>query len=99
MVREEETINYMVDVLLAAKQGKQIQILIDGVWVNVLNPDWNFGKSRYRAAPALVTGYINIFPTFVGRTLHLTRAQADAACSTERVACVFLTETKRYDNV
>ena len=45
------TTQEMIDVLKAYQEGKEIQVLLSGKWVEVLQPHWNFYANVYRIKP------------------------------------------------
>lgn len=50
---EKNTINEMLEILTAYKEGKEIEYYSDAIggWLNVQNPLWDFSNKIYRIKP------------------------------------------------
>jgi hypothetical protein len=60
------SIEEMIAVLQAAKEGKSIQLLCEsGVWVTTSSPQWNFRDVKYRVKPEPRTFYAAEFDSGV----------------------------------
>lgn len=86
----------MIEVLQAAKDGKEIQIWSPTLqeWVVPFEdkPNWNFAQCDYRVKPELREWWINIYPGCGIGVLHDTQADADAYSKPERLECIHIRE-------
>jgi hypothetical protein len=77
------SIDEMVAVLQAFKDGKKIQVRAagrpDSVWWTLkhTDPSWNFVANEYRVLPEPRTVWVNEYAGRLGSSAHETKADAD----------------------
>ena len=87
------TIEEMIAVLQAAKEGKKIRFRNKGRedWYNIDNTVWNFEFCEYEAVKEPRHFWINIYPNG-DRIAYPTKENADLQASTDRLECIEVVE-------
>ena len=79
------TIDEMIAVLQAAKEGKQIQARSkhypDGGWRDTDISSWHFFPFDYRVKPEPREFWINVYPDHIDCIAHRIRERAIASCA------------------
>lgn len=88
------TLDEMIVVLTAAKEGKKIQYKNrcgDGRWKSAGHPMWQFTDCEYRVAPEPREWWINVYPA---STCNAYRSQdlADSHQFSGRIECIHVHE-------
>ena len=91
-----QDIDYMIAVMQAAKEGKEIQRRhlhgIDAPWIDTPKPSWNWSTFDYRVKPAEPRRiWVNMYDDRRGFA-HPSREQANARADNYRVECVEFVE-------
>lgn len=77
------TVDEMIEVLEAFKEGKKIQYFMGGLWRDCTEPRWAFDSVKYRVKPEKRVRYVIVYPS-----ANTTREMADRNAGIDRTECV-----------
>lgn len=86
----------IIAVVQAAEREELIQFVHKGFddWQDVGAPSWDFLHCEYRVKPALVEGWVNVYPEGDGHRIHKSKDRADACYLNSRIRCVHVREVE-----
>lgn len=90
------TVDQMIEVLQAHKNGKQIeyQNKNSNSWIECTNPIWSFSQCNYRIKQEPRHFWVNIYPnqSACSACIHNSQRDADIAADSNRIECIEVVE-------